>query len=87
MLYKKNVDLRSKFKLADESLAKLKKEIIVCKENFYHAQNFQKQANNKGVKPKNYIPGNKVCKWFMNDKINDGFWYKIRLDTNFSKNL
>ena len=28
--------------------------------NFQHAQDFQKQAHNKGTKPRSYIPSNKV---------------------------
>ena len=34
--------------------------MIVCQENFYHAQKLQKRANDKGVKPKSYSPGDKV---------------------------
>ena len=34
--------------------------MIVCCENLHHIQEFQKQAHYKGVKPKNYTPGNKV---------------------------
>ena len=34
--------------------------MIICQENFYHAQKLQKQAYNKGVKPKSYAPSNKV---------------------------
>ena len=34
--------------------------MIVCRENLYHAQEFQKRAHNKGVKPQSYAPGEKV---------------------------
>ena len=34
--------------------------MIVCRENLYHAQEFQKQAYNKGVKPRSYASDNKV---------------------------
>ena len=41
--------------------------MTICRKNFYHAQELQKQAYNKGVKPKNYAPGNKV--WLNNKYI------------------
>ena len=34
--------------------------MIVCRENLYHAQKFQKQAHNKDVKPKSYAPSDKI---------------------------
>ena len=34
--------------------------MTVCRENFHHAQELQKQAHDKGVKPKSYAPGDKV---------------------------
>ena len=34
--------------------------MIVCRKNFYHAQDLQKQAYDKTVKPRNYAPGDKV---------------------------
>ena len=34
--------------------------MIVCWENLYHAQELQKQAHNKGVKPRSYTLGEKV---------------------------
>ena len=34
--------------------------IIACQQNFYHTQELQKQAYNKGVKPQSYAPGDKV---------------------------
>ena len=34
--------------------------MIVCRKNLYHAQEFQKWAHNKSVKPGNYVPGDKV---------------------------
>lgn len=41
-------------------LAKLQKLIIIYWENLHHAQELQKQAYDKDVKPKSYAPGNKV---------------------------
>ena len=34
--------------------------MIVCHENLYHAQELQKQAHNKGVKPRSYAPNDNV---------------------------
>ena len=40
MSHKNNVDLYSKLKSADELAAELRELIIVCRKNFYHAQEF-----------------------------------------------
>ena len=34
--------------------------MTVCWENLYHAQEVQKQAHNKGVKPRSYPLGDKI---------------------------
>ena len=34
--------------------------MVICQQNFYHAQKLQKQAHNKKVKPQNYAPAKKV---------------------------
>ena len=34
--------------------------MAVCKRNLYHAQELQKQAHDKKVKPQSYAPGDKV---------------------------
>ena len=34
--------------------------MIVFRENLYHAQEFQKQAHDKGVKSRSYAPGDKI---------------------------
>ena len=47
-------------KTADELLAELQELMTVCWENLHHAQELQKRAYNKGVKPKNYAPEDKV---------------------------
>ena len=60
MSYKENVDPRSKSKSADKVSTELRELMIVYRENLYHAQEFQKQAHNKGVKQKSYAPGDKV---------------------------
>ena len=41
--------------------------MTVCQENLHHAQELQKQAHNKGVKPKNYALYDKV--WLNNKYI------------------
>ena len=60
ILYKEDVDSRSKFKSADELSVELRKLMVVCQENLHHTQEFQKQAHDKGVKPRSYAPSDKV---------------------------
>ena len=60
MLYEEDVDPRSQFKLADKLLAKLRDLIIISCKNLYHAQEFQRQAHDKGVKLWCYALGKKV---------------------------
>ena len=60
MLYKEEVDSRSKSKSADELSAELRELMIICRENLHHAQKFQKRANDNGVKPRSYTSGDKV---------------------------
>ena len=60
MLYKEEVNSYSKSKLADKLSAELRELIIICQKNLYHAQKFQKQADDKRVKLRSYAPGDKV---------------------------
>ena len=60
MSYKEDVDPRSKSKSADELSTELRELIIVCRENLHHAQELQKRAYNKGIKPRSYAPGDKI---------------------------
>ena len=60
MLYKEDVDPCSQSKLADELLVELRELMIVCQENLHHAQELQKRAHTKGVKPRSYAPSEKV---------------------------
>ena len=60
MSYKDDVDPRSKSKSADKLSIELRELMIVCRENLHHAQELQKQAYNKSVKPRNYAPNDKV---------------------------
>ena len=65
--YKEDIDSRSQSKSADELLAELRELIIVCQENLHHAQELQKRAHDKGVKPRSYAPSEKV--WLNNKYI------------------
>ena len=58
--FEKDTDPRSRLKTAEELSSKLRKLITVCRKNLHHAQELQKQAHNKGVKSRNYAPGDKV---------------------------
>ena len=60
MSYKDNVDPRSKSKSADNLSAELRELMIVCRENLHHAQELQKRAHDKGVKPRSYASSDKV---------------------------
>ena len=60
MSYEEEVDPRSKSKSADKLSAELRELMIVCQENLYHAQELQKRAYDKGVKPRSYTSGDKV---------------------------
>ena len=67
MLYEEDVDSRSQSKSADELLAELRELMIVCREDFHHTQELQKQGHDKGVKPRSYIFDDKV--WFNSKYI------------------
>ena len=60
MSYEEDVDPRSQSKSADKLSAELRELMIVCRENLYHAQELQKRAHDKEVKPRSYSPGEKV---------------------------
>ena len=66
MSYKEKVNPHSQSKSVNELLEKLKELKIVCHKNLYHAQELQKRAYDKGVKPWNYAPGEKV---WLNSKF------------------
>ena len=67
MSYEEEVDPCSKYKLANKLSAELRELMIVCQENLYHAQKFQKRAHDKGVKPKSYTSVEKV--WLNSNYI------------------
>ena len=60
MSYEEKVDSRSKFKSADELSVELRKLMIVCWEKLQHAQELQKRTYDKSVKPRSYVPDDKV---------------------------
>ena len=60
VFYEENLDLRSKSRTAEELSSELLELMTVCQQNLHHAQELQKQAHNKGVKPRSYAPGYKV---------------------------
>ena len=60
VFYKEDLDPRSKSKTAEELSSKLRNLMAACQQNLHHAQELQKRAHNKGVKPQSYAPGDKV---------------------------
>ena len=60
MLYEKEVDSHSKSKSVDKLSAEVRELMIVCQKNLHHAQELQKRAHDKGIKPRSYTPGDKV---------------------------
>ena len=67
ILYEEDVNLHSQSKSADKLSAQLRELMIICRENLHHAQELQKQVQDKGVKPQNYAPGKKI--WLNNKYI------------------
>ena len=60
MSYEEEVDSRFKSKSADKLSAELRELMIVYQKNLQQAQKLQKQAHDKGVKPRSSILGDKV---------------------------
>ena len=58
--FEKNTNPHSQSKSAEKLSAELQDLMIVCQENLHYAQELQKQAHNKSVKPKSYASGDKV---------------------------
>ena len=58
--FEKVTNSRFQSESADELSAELQDLMTVCWENFHHAQELQKRAHNKGIKPRSYAPGDKV---------------------------
>ena len=69
--YKEDPDPHSKSKTAEKLFSQLWELITVCQQNLYYAQKLQKRGHDKGVKPPNYVPGEKVwlnSKYFKNKR-------------------
>ena len=60
MSYKEDVNSRSQSKSTDKLSAELRELMIICQKNLHHAQELQKRAYDKGVKPWSYASGEKV---------------------------
>ena len=85
MSYKEDVDPYSKSKSANKLSAELRELMIVCEKNFHHAQELQKRAYNKGVKPRSYALSDKVwlnskyIKTKQNQKLKANFFKPFRI--------
>ena len=60
LFYEEDIDICFKFKSADKLLAELRELMTVYHKNLHHAQELQKQAHNKDVKPNSYASSDKV---------------------------
>ena len=60
MLYKDDLNSRSKSKSINKLSVELKELMIICWVNLYRPQEFQKCTYDKSIKPKSYAPGDKV---------------------------
>ena len=58
--FKDDVDPRSRSCSANELAKELRELMEICQQNLLHAQELQKRAHDKGVKPRSYAPGEKV---------------------------
>lgn len=65
--YKGNVDLQFKSKSVDKLSAKVRELMILCRENLYHTQKFQKQAYSNSFNLKSYAFDNKI--WLNSNYI------------------
>ena len=67
VFFEKNTNPRFQSKSADKLSAELQDLMTVCQKNLYLAQELQKRAYDKDVKPRSYSPGDKV--WLNNQYI------------------
>ena len=58
--FEEDTNPRSQSKMAEELSSKLRELMTVYWENLHHTQEFQKRAHDKGVKPRSYVPSDKV---------------------------
>ena len=66
MLYEEKVDPHSQSKSADKLFEEFRELIVVYCKNLHHAQELEKQAHDKGVKPWSYASSEKV---WLNSKF------------------
>ena len=79
VFYEEDIDFQSKSKSAEELFAELWELTLVCRDNLFDAQKLQKQAHNKGMKPKSYVLDNKI--WLNSKYIKTKQNQKLK--TNF----
>ena len=78
--FDKDTNPCSQSKTAKKLSSKLKELMTVCQKNLHHVQEVQKQAHDKGVKPRSYASGDKVwlnCKYIktkQNQKLEAMFF-------------
>ncbi len=60
VLFKEDVDLRSKSRLANKLADELRELMKICCQNLLHAQKLQKRAHIKRIKNRSYILGKKI---------------------------
>ena len=60
VFFKNDVNFYSRSCFANELAKKLSKLIDIYQQNLLHAQEFQKRAYDKSVKPQNYASGEKI---------------------------
>ena len=83
--FEDNVNPRSRFCSANKLAKELRKLIDICQQNLLHAQELQKRAYNKGVKPRSYASGKKVwlnskyIKTKQNQKLEAMFFSSFRI--------
>ena len=77
IFYKKDVDPRSKSKAANKLIKELRNLITIYRENLQYAQKLQKQAHNKGTKPKSYALHKKI--WLNSKYIKTKYNWKLKI--------
>ena len=83
--FEENADLCSQSKSGNKLSVELRDLMTVCRENLHYAQELQKQAPDKGVKPRSYAPINKVwlnskyIKTKQNRKLKAKFFWLFRV--------
>ena len=69
------IDFCSRSRLADELAKKLRELMNICQQNLFHAQELQKRAYDKGIKPQSYAPDEKV--WLNSKYIKTKQYQKL----------